>query len=267
MSRTVLFVSDRTGITAETLGHSLLSQFPDIGFEMTTLRFIDTPDKARAVAAGITARQRRDGARPIVFSTLIDADIRAIVAASGCAFFDLVDTYIAPLEAELGQHSSHSVGRTHGLGDEQHYSERMDAVSYSLATDDGTATRDYDRADVIVLGVSRSGKTPTCLYLALKYGIHAANYPLLPEDLDRGRLPAVLNAHRARLFGLSIDPQRLHQIREQRQPHSDYAALRTCQYEVRQVEALYRQENIPHINSTSMSVEELAAQLMHQLGR
>ena len=265
MERTVFFLSDRTGITVETLGHSLLTQFGDIHFNKHTLRFIDGPDKVSAALEAINRSTRSDGIKPIVFSTLIDAEARRRIAATDCVFFDFVDTFILPLETELGRPSSHTVGQTHGLTDAGGYNRRMDAVNFSLATDDGQATRDYKLAEVIILGVSRSGKTPACLYLALTYGLYAANYPLTQEDLEDLHLPAALTGVRDKLFGLCIDAQRLHQIRQQRQPDSHYASFKQCQYEVRQAEALYRTLAIPTLATTHMSVEEIATTILHRM--
>ncbi len=264
--RAVFFVSDRTAITAEGLGNSLLTQFDQVSFTRTTLRFIDTPEKARAVANEIRRAGERSGSRPIVFSTLIDADMRRIVADSGALCLDFVDTFVGRLETEFGQHSSHSVGRAHGLTDNSRYNLRMDAVNFALATDDGLTSRIYEQADVIVIGVSRSGKTPTCLYLALTFGIRAANYPLTPEDLGETHLPAELQAYRGRLYGLTIDPARLRAIRSERRPDSEYSSLQQCQREVRQAETLFRHHAIPSLSTTTMSVEEIAATIVHELG-
>jgi hypothetical protein len=262
MERIVFFVSDRTGITAETLGHTLLTQFPNISFRREMRRFVDTPAKAQAVAQEIDRAAHETGVRPLVFSTLIDAAIREAVAGANGVLFDFVDAFIGPIEKELAQSSSHAVGRTHGMTDVPRYNLRIDAVNHALALDDGLNTKDYGRADVIVLGVSRCGKTPTCLYLALSFGIYAANYPLTPEDLDDLRLPAALKPHRDRLFGLTIAPARLQQIRRERRPEAAYSSLKQCEYEVRQAEVLYRQEGIPHLDTTAMSVEEIATNIL-----
>lgn len=265
MQRYVFFISDRTGITVETLGHSLLTQFAGMQFTIQTLRFIDNEAKVRAVVDVINRSALDTGQKPLVFSTLIDTAQRQQIAASDCVFFDIVDTFIRPLESELGRSSSHTIGQTHGMTDTSGYSRRMDAVNFSLATDDGQATRDYRRADVVILGVSRSGKTPTCLYLALVYGIYAANYPLTQEDLEDLRLPPALANLRSKLFGLHIEAQRLHHIRQQRQPDSQYASLRQCQLELRQAEALYRKFGISSLATTAMSVEEIATTILHQM--
>ncbi|MDE2089617.1 MAG: kinase/pyrophosphorylase [Gammaproteobacteria bacterium] len=264
MERTVFFVSDRTGITAETLGHSLLTQFENIGFTQITLPFVDSVQKAISAVEQINRSAREQRARPIVFSTLIDPETRYLLAASNGVFFDFFDVFIGPLEKELQIKSSHTVGRSHGLGNASKYNVRMDAVGFSLGTDDGIGLQHYARADIILAGVSRSGKTPTCLYLALQFGIHAANYPLMEEDLADLRLSASLGPFRAKLFGLSIDPERLHQLRHERRPNSRYASLKQCQYEVNQAEALFRTENIAFVNTTTMSIEEIATTILHQ---
>lgn len=265
MERDVFFVSDRTGITAETLGLSLLTQFNGIKFKKHTRRFVDTLEKARSLAEEIRQTARSTGERPIVFSTLIDEDMRKAVADAEGVFFDLVDTFISPLEVTLQQKSSHTIGRAREIVDQSKYTVRMDAVNFSLITDDGLHTQDYGRADVIIVGVSRSGKTPTCLYLGLTFGIYAANYPLTEEELDEPRLPAALNAHRTRLFGLSIDPMRLHHIRRERKAEGSYSSLKRCQHETAQAEALFRSENIPYLQATSMSVEEIATTVLHHM--
>ena len=265
MDRDVFFISDRTGITVETLGHSLMSQFNDIQFKERTLRFIDTPEKARAAAQEINRIAHDTHTRPIVFCTLIDTEMRRIVAESDGIFFDFVDTFLEPLEAALNRKSLHAVGHVRRVVDDSKYTLRMDAVNYTLAADDGLNTKSYRHADIIVMGVSRSGKTPTCLYLALTFGIYAANYPMTGEDLEDLRLPPALGPYRNRLYGLSIEPMRLQQIRKERKAEGQYATLKQCQYEVRQAEALYRQENIPCLNGTTMSVEEIATAILQKI--
>jgi len=262
--RTVFFVSDRTGITAETLGRSLLSQFEQVGFELLTRPFVDSPDKARALAAEIDAAAVAQHRPPIVFSTLVGEDLRRILRESSGIFFDFFDAFIGPLEQELQRESSHSVGRSHGLVDPGRYDARIEAIHFAMACDDGLNFKDYDRADVILVGASRSGKTPTCLYLALHYGIFAANFPLTPDELGGESLPAVLRPHRARLFGLTIEAARLQVIRSQRRPGSEYASARRCEAEVQAVEAVLRRAGVPTLNTTTMSVEEIAATIMHE---
>lgn len=264
MIRTAFFISDRTGLTAEILGRSLLSQFEGIEFKRITLPYLDSAAKARDAVALINRTAQADGLRPLLFSTLVLQEVRDVIAQSDALILDLFEMFIAPLEAELGSPSSHAAGRSHGVG--ASYTARMDAVNYALGHDDGGITRELPRADVILVGVSRCGKTPTALYLALQFGIYAANYPLVPEDFAASALPSALNPLRNKLYGLTIRPDRLQQIRAERSPGSRYASLENCQFEVRQAESLMRQAGISCLDVTSMSVEEIATTILHQTG-
>jgi [pyruvate, water dikinase]-phosphate phosphotransferase / [pyruvate, water dikinase] kinase len=261
--RTAFFISDRTGITAEMLGHSLLTQFESVPFEEVTLPFVDTSDKAHEVVKQITEAGARTGLRPLVISTLVNTDIANIVGGADALFLDCFEIFISPLEKELGVAASHAIGRSHSLNDLVNYYHRIDAVNFALGHDDGVA-RDLGDADIILTGVSRSGKTPTCLYMAMQFGIRAANYPLIPEDFSAMQLPGQLRPYKGRLRGLTIKPERLQQIRNERRPGSQYATLENCEYEVREAEALMRQEGIPYLDATSKSVEELATTIMHE---
>lgn len=262
--RTAFFVSDRTGITAEMLGHALLTQFESVRFQEVTLPFVDSVEKAKEVAKQINERAEIDGARPIVISTLVNTEIASVVSAANALFLDCFEIFISPLEKELGVRASHAIGRTHSASDYVNYHHRIDAVNYALAHDDGLTTRGLSEADVILIGVSRCGKTPTCLYLAMQYGIRAANYPLIPEDFKTMRLPAHLRPFKNRLYGLTISPARLQEIRNERRPGSSYATLANCEFEVREAEALMRQEGVPFLDATSKSVEELATTILHE---
>ncbi|MFP5506264.1 MAG: pyruvate, water dikinase regulatory protein [Gammaproteobacteria bacterium] len=264
--RTVFFVSDRTGITVETLGRALLTQFEGVEFRQIALPFIDTEAKARAAVERIDASAAEEGAAPLVFSTQVRPELRSIVAAGRGVYLDFFEAFLAPLEDALERPSTHSIGRSHGQQDTLRYDTRIDAVNFALGSDDGVGTQNYAGADVIVIGVSRSGKTPTCLYLAMQYGVRAANYPFTEDDLETLRLPEILRAHRERLVGLTIGPERLRQIRQERRPDSTYSSLRQCQYEVRQLEALLRREQIPMLDSTHMSIEEIAASIVYERG-
>ena len=259
MKRTVFFVSDRTGITAETLAHSLLTQFESVEFEKINCPFVDTNEKIDALIDRIEKTSANDGFRPLVFSTLIDAQLRERLEASDALVMDMFHAFILPLEKELDVASSHAVGRSHGVGSDLTYKARIDAINFALANDDGITTTNYPKADVVLVGVFRTGKTPTCLYLALQFGILAANYPLTEDDLDSDSLPIALKEYRGKLFGLTILPDRLRQIRSERKPNSDYASLRQCEHEVRLVESILRRETIPFINTSAMSIEEIAA--------
>lgn len=263
-TRTVFFVSDRTGITAEMLGKGLLAQFPDITFKRVTLPFVDTVDKACAVAKQIKQLGLDEEIRPVVFSTMTEPALRECLAASGALFLDLFKMFIGPLESEFGTKSAPVLGLAHGMGSNDSYARRIDAVNFSLNYDDGAKTAQLGNADIILVGVSRSGKTPTCLYLSLQYGIQAANFPLTPDDFVEGRLPASLEPHRSKLFGLTISPERLQQIRTERRPNSQYASLENCRHEVAQAESMLKREGIAYLDTTAKSVEEIAITVMQQ---
>jgi len=264
--RTVFFVSDRTGITAEHVGKTLLTQFPDVNFRKRSLPFIDTVEKARAACMEINDTALQEGRRPIVLSTLINEDTRAEIATADALCLDLFAGFISRLESELGLESSHALGLSHGMGSEVAYQIRMDAVNYTVSHDDGVSTDTYDRADVILVGVSRTGKTPTCIYLGMQYGIFAANYPLTPDDFVDHALPKPLVPYRAKLYGLSIHPERLTKIRSERRPGSRYASLENCRFETRAGETLLRQEHISILDTTTKSVEEIAISILYGAG-
>ncbi len=266
MKRTALFISDGTGITAETLGQSLLAQFDGIEFRFITRPYIDTADKAHAIVEEIDRIAEADQARPVVVDTVIDAQIRDILAQANAFRVDIFASYLAPLEEELATHSSYSVGKSHSIAHSSNYMDRIDAVHYALENDDGGHTRHYDSADIILVGVSRCGKTPTCLYMAMQYGIRAANYPLTEEDMESLQLPKSLKEHREKLFGLTIDVDRLAAIRHERKPNSRYASYAQCEFEVREVEGLFARENINFINTTHFSVEEISAKILVEKG-
>jgi len=266
MKRSVFFLSDRTGITAEMLGLSLLTQFEGVEFDHAILPFLDTAAKAEQAVQEINKAAAQQGTRPLLFSTIIDEQIRHIISQSNGLLFDLFATFISQLESELHSPSSTLVGRTHGRGAEEKYKERMDAVNFALSNDDGISARNYPAADIILVGVSRSGKTPTCLYLALQYGIKAANYPLTEEDMGSSQLPTILTPYRKKLFGLSINPLRLQEIREERRANSRYSSLAQCEFEVQSVEKIFHRERVAFIDSSSASIEEIATTIIHQCG-
>lgn len=267
--RTAFFLSDRTGITVEMLGHSLLSQFENVAFEEITLPYLDTREKAMAVVGQINERASTGQSRPLVFSTFVNPEIRLVLDSANALHFDCFGIFIALMETELGIRSSHTVGLSHRVEDPFDHRQRIEAIRFALEHDDGISQKNWRQADITLIGVSRTGKTPTCLYLALQYGIHAANYPLVPEDFDRGTLPAQLRNLHSKLFGFTIDPLRLHRMRNERKPDSKYASFKNCQYEVREAEMLMRREGIPYLDATSKSIEELATAVMHEakLGR
>ena len=254
-TRTVFFISDGTGITAETLGHSLLAQFPEMRFKQVRLPFVDSVTKARDCATRIRTAGKEDGARPIVINSLVEPDVVAALRHADALFLDLFERFIEPLENELGQRSTHTVGRFHGIADSLDYKDRIEAINFTLAHDDGVSHAELEAADVILVGVSRSGKTPTSLYLAMQFGVKAANYPLIPEDFERNKLPTELHKYRRKLFGLTISPERLAQIRQERRPDSTYADLDNCRFEIDMAQRLMQREHIPWLDSTARSIE------------
>jgi [pyruvate, water dikinase]-phosphate phosphotransferase / [pyruvate, water dikinase] kinase len=262
--RTAFFVSDRTGITAEMLGHSLLTQFESVRFQEVTLPFVDSVAKAREAVRQINERAEMESVRPLVISTLVNTEIARVVSCANALFLDCFEIFISPLERELGVAASHTIGRSHSANDFVNYHHRIESVNYTLSHDDGVSARDLGESDIILVGVSRCGKTPTCLYLAMQYGIRAANYPLVPEDFSAGQLPDHLRTLLGRLYGLTIRPERLQQIRNERRPGSTYATFSNCEFEVREAEALMRREGIPFLDVTSKSVEELATTILHE---
>jgi regulator of PEP synthase PpsR (kinase-PPPase family) len=262
--RTVFFISDQTGITSEVLGQSLLTQFDGIDFRRITLPYINNRDKAETAREQINRCFREQGQRPIIFCTFTDPEIRRIVETSDSVCFDFFDTFISPLEQALEISSSHAMGRTHGMVDPNSYHYRINTVNFALFNDDGANLNQYPRADVILIGVSRSGKTPTCLYLALQFGINAANYPLTEDDLGSPSLPNALKPFKDKLFGLTISPEYLQRIREERRPASRYASLQQCRSEIDMLEELYFREKIPFLNATTVSIEEIATIILQE---
>ena len=264
--RSVFFVSDGTGITAEALGHSLLTQFEGARFKQVRIPFVDCPEKAYNAVKDIAAVGHQDGIRPILFTTLVNSELANIVHKNADAFcIPFFETFLAPLEAELGVKSTHTVGRSHGSTDTSGYKDRIEAINYTLAHDDGITDRDLQEADVILVGVSRCGKTPTSLYLAMQFGVKAANFPLIPEDFERMQLPSTIERFKEKLFGLTIMPERLSQIRNERRPNSKYASLDNCRYEIREAEKLMRSHRIHWLDSSTKSIEEISTTIMQDI--
>jgi len=262
--RDVFFVSDGTGITAETLGQSVLAQFDRLRLRIHRISFVDNPDKAREAVARINDVASRRGIRPIVFSTLVDAKTNETLRGATALILDAFETFLVPLERELGMKSTHAIGRFHTMSDSEKYKNRIEAINFALNHDDGQLVSSLQQAEVILVGVSRSGKTPTSLYLAMHYGVKAANYPLIPEDFERGELPSALPPYRGRLFGLTIAPERLAEVRRERRPNSRYASLENCLYEVTEAERMMRREGIRWLSSTTKSIEEIAATILQE---
>ena len=264
-TRTVFVISDGTGITAETFGTALMAQF-DITPRIVRIPFVDTVDKAHQAVRQINHNSEVEGKKSIVFSTLVNPDVVAVVTPH-CKglLMDMFGTFVQPLEDELGLKSQHRVGRFSDISQSKEYLNRMEAINYTLAHDDGQTHADLSGADVVLIGVSRSGKTPTSLYLAMQFGLKVANYPLIPEDFDRKQLPPVLEPIRKKLFGLTIDPQRLSDIRNERRPNSRYASLQNCRHEVAEAEAMMRRAGVQWLSSTHKSIEEISTTVLQQV--
>ena len=264
--RTVFYVSDRTGITAETLGHSLLTQFDGIEWEKINVPFLDDIAKAYRLVERINRTAKLDGYRPLVFSTLLKPDILKVIRQANCRVYDFFETFISSIEEELHQPFARIVGRSHGLQYHLKYFKRIAAINYVLAHDDGVNPKNFTEADIILVGVSRTGKTPTCLYLALQYGIAAANYPLTQDDMPKMQLPKILEPVKDKLFGLTLSASQLHLIRQERRPNSQYAALTQCQQEIQWQESLFQLFDIPNLDTTNISIEEISATILDRRG-
>ena len=264
-SRTVFFISDGTGITAETFGNAILAQF-EMKARHVRLPFVDTPDKAHQAVRQINQTALHEGSKPIVFSTLVNMEILEVIS-SGCQgmLLDMFGTFVHPLENELQMKSNHRIGRFSDASKSKAYNDRIAAINFSLAHDDGQSNRDLAQSDVILVGVSRSGKTPTALYLAMQYALKASNYPLIPEDFERQQLPSTLLPHKAKIFGLTIQPERLSEIRNERRPNSRYAALENCRFEVSEAEAMMRRAGIRWLSTTTKSIEEIATTILQEI--
>ncbi len=263
-TRYAIFISDRTGLTAEAMGSALLNQFNSIKFKHLIYPFIDTPDKAQKLVNKINRITKDSHLRPIIFTSIVDDDIYNIIRNSNGLHLSFYDAFISQLEQELNAKANRKVGLTHGIFDTERYDARMEAVNFSLNHDDGIYSKGLSNAEVILMGVSRSGKTPTCLYLALQYGVRTANYPLTPEDFDNTgtNLPHILKPYKNKIYGLTIDPTRLHHIRNERRPNSTYASLENCRQEVNKSETIFQRYGIQFTNTSHKSVEELAAHIM-----
>jgi [pyruvate, water dikinase]-phosphate phosphotransferase / [pyruvate, water dikinase] kinase len=263
--RTVFFISDGTGITAETFGNAILAQF-EMNARHVRLPFVDTADKAHQAVRQINHAGVVDGEKPIVFTTLVNMEVLKVIQ-EGCQgmLLDMFGMFVHPLENELQIKSNHRIGRFSDASKSKAYHDRIEAINFSLAHDDGQSNRDLEQSDVILVGVSRSGKTPTSLYLAMQYGLKASNYPLIPEDFERRQLPPALMPHRAKIFGLTIQPERLSEIRNERRPNSKYAALENCRMEVSEAEAMMRRTGIRWLSTTTKSIEEISTTILQEI--
>lgn len=263
MKKTIYFISDHTGLTVEGLARTLLSQFDLKDVEYRVKPYIDSVNKAEALLVEILQHPADER---LVFSSLTDKAVAEVFAAAEVDLIDLFAAFIPRLEKKLGQKASGKTGLAHSARDYHNYMLRIDALNFALTHDDGLNNKHYQQAEVVLVGVSRSGKTPSCLYLAIQFGIQAANFPITEDDLSDSRLPKPLVELKPKLFGLLIDPRRLHEIRSERLPNSRYASLAQCRHEISQVERLFQKERIPYLNTTSLSIEEISTQIVVQCG-
>lgn len=264
MPQHAFYISDGTAITAETIGHATLSQF-ELKIEHTTLPFIESLEKLQKIVTRINQIYATTGKQALVFYTFVDQQLKQAIENSKATCFDVLTPFTNDVERTLGIAATPKLHRTHSIK-EHRYDYRIEAMNFALANDDGQTMQNYSEADVILVGVSRSGKTPTSIYLALNYGIKAANYPFIEDDMEELTLPPILKQNKKKLFGLTIEPKRLAAIRNERFANSKYSSLRQCRIELREVERLYRKSRIPYINSTSFSVEEISAKVMSKMG-
>lgn len=264
--RSVFFISDGTAITSETLGRSILSQFPNVPFETRVIPYVDTLDRADDAVNQINLAHQRDGVKPLVFDTIVDPVIRERINGATAFNLDIYEGLISKIADEIKVQPAKHTGHAHGDVDSENYKSRIDAVHFALDNDDGARTTHYDAADIILVGVSRSGKTPTSLYLALQFGIRAANYPLTEDDLYENTLPKALQPYREKLFGLVIDTDRLVKIRNERRAGSRYASYQQCQQELRAIQGIYISQGIPNIDVSTMSIEEIATRILQMTG-
>ena len=263
VSRLVYIVSDGTGITAENFSQSILAQF-EASFKQIRIPFVDTVNKAHDAVIQINGANPKYG-QAIVFTTLVNPEVNQVVSKANALVLDMFQTFVAPLEQTLGMRSTHAINRLHHNADTDAYKNRIEAINYSLAHDDGQSNQNLADANVILVGVSRVGKTPTSLYLAMQYGLKAANYPLIPEDFERGQLPKDLLPHKQKIYGLTIDADRLCEIRNERRPGSNYAKLENCRYEINEATSMMRRESIPWVSTTSKSIEEIATTILQAI--
>ena len=261
----VFFISDSTGITIESLGQSLFAQFPGTEFIKTVYPFVSSEQEARRVIAHIKTIMDSEPTPPIVFTSLADKSLTHLFISHDIPVLDIFSTFIPLLESRLGMNASHTVGETHGVGSPLKYVQRIEALDFTLNHDDGTKISDLENADIVLTGVSRSGKTPTCLYLAMHFNLKAANYPLADADFESSSLPGAIAGVQDHLFGLTLSPGELHKIRQERRPNSRYSSLEQCEFEIRRAEAIFRAANTPFLDSTSISIEEIATAILQRL--
>ncbi|GLT18813.1 putative phosphoenolpyruvate synthase regulatory protein [Vibrio zhanjiangensis] len=265
-SRDVFYVSDGTAITCETLGHVVLGQFP-LNVHEKTFPFVESEDKLTDLLREIELSYKTTGLRPLVFFSIVLPDIKQRLLQAPAYSYDVLADIVEQVKSDIEMDPQPQLQRSRSVSkDSASYFDRIAAIEYTLAHDDGITLKGLDEADIILLGVSRSGKTPTSLYMAMQFGLRVVNYPFIEEDIRRLRLLPEFEVHRHKLFGLTIDPQRLNEIRENRLAGSDYASEEQCISELASVESLFRREAIPYINTSALSVEEISTRILEKAG-
>lgn len=265
MKQIIFYISDGTGITAETLGHSLITQFEKLEVESITIPYVDTEEKAKLAVERINNAYKKYNTPPLIMATIISDKIRKIISSSQGNLFEFFSIFLQPLSNILKQPYTHLTGRSHGVFDQKNYKARLNAISLSLTCDDGMGLNHYNEVDIILIGPSRAGKTPTCLYLALQFGLKAANYPLIDGDLTKISTPEFIVEQHQKIFGLLIDPSRLRLVRQERAKNSKYSSETQCIWEINKIEKFYKVNNIPYMNVTNLSIEEIATKALEIL--
>lgn len=256
-------LSDSTGETLDAVAKAALAQFKGAD---PVKHLWPMVRNARQMERILEEVEKKPG---LVMFTLVNEDIRDVLV-KGCArlnmpYIPVMDAVMTALGKFLGEKAEAKPGRQHVLN--QEYFQRIDAMHYTMAHDDGQAPRNLTEADVILLGVSRTSKTPTCIYLANR-GIKAANIPVVPNC----PLPEELfNLKDKLIVGLFTSPDRLIQIRKNRllsmksEPNTDYVDIDAVTQEVQAARRLYAQNNWPVIDVTRRSIEETAAAIINLL--
>ncbi len=262
-SKDVYYISDSTGILATNLGQALLCQFPEINFHEEHLPFIRTVEEARQALAYIL--ESSGGRRPIVFSTIMDREIMAVFDVPEVEFFDAYELFLSRLEECLEARALRVPGFSR-QADNVTMARRVEAIHFTLDHDDGVRPSEYDQAQVILLGVSRTGKTPASVYLATQLGLKVANFPLTGDTLARGQLPEGVLGNLRRAVGLTTRPEVLQQVRRKRYPDSRYASLTTCIDEIEQAKRVFARYRLPVVDTAGKSIEEIATQVLQELG-
>lgn len=264
--RDVFYVSDGTAITCETLGHVVLGQFA-VQPNEKTFPFVESDEKLSELLKQIQRSYQLHGVKPLVFFSMVIPEMRTRLLQAPAHFYDVLESIVQRVSQDIEMEPAPKLQRSRSVGkDSDTYFDRIAAIEYTLAHDDGVSLKDLDRADIILLGVSRSGKTPTSLYMAMQFGLRVVNYPFIAEDMHAMRLLPEFEFHRHKLFGLTINAERLTEIRENRLAGSEYASNQQCQQELAIVEALFRREAIPYINTSSLSVEEISTRILERTG-